>query len=222
MCAVSRSLKCNTFLMITSLTGVCMCVLRVHVCEHEQMKLFGSWRRAADDGGFLSPGGQRRRTIPRGAQFCSIYLQNHINKCCRIVQLLKSKAAWWGGDAKDERSLRRWWHYRRDEAWNLLHMGRKKKWKMWHISSFIPHKYYPPRCPIDEKVWNNKNENLIAFSLCWHGTHLVHTSRVTAEAVPCPLFLSAYIIHFNILHQEKITTQFPMLMQHDIHVHFQT
>lgn len=49
-----------------------------------------------------SPGGQRRRTIPRGAQFCSIYLQNHINKCCRIVQLLKSKAAWLGGDAKDE------------------------------------------------------------------------------------------------------------------------
>lgn len=50
---------------------------------------------AADDvgGGAPPPGDQRRRTIPRGAQFCSIYLQNHINKCCRIVQLLKSKAA---------------------------------------------------------------------------------------------------------------------------------
>lgn len=81
-----------------------------------------------------SPGGQRRRTIPRGAQFCSIYLQNHINKCCRIVQLLKSKAAWWGGDAKDERSLQRWWRYRRDAAWNLLHMGGKKKARLFSVS----------------------------------------------------------------------------------------
>lgn len=75
-------------------------------------------------GGAPPLGDQRRRTIPRGAQFCSIYLQNHINKCCRIVQLLKSKAARWGGGCKRMTD-----HCRNGDAISKLQPGNHCIWE---------------------------------------------------------------------------------------------
>lgn len=88
-------------------------------------------------GGAPPLGDQRRRTIPRGAQFCSIYLQNHINKCCRIVQLLKSKAARWGGGCKRMTD-----HCRNGDAISKLQPGNHciwegaGGWRAWHIFCF--------------------------------------------------------------------------------------
>lgn len=129
-----------------------------------------------------SPGGQRRATIPRGAQFCSIYLQNHINKCCRIVQLLKSKAAWCGGDARDEISLQRWWRDRRDAAWNLLQM---EKWKPALIFNSIPDKnvIFPIAPPIIKSI---KTIKIKAFSLHWDSRHLIHM-HIGKTVAPSPM-----------------------------------
>lgn len=146
-----------------------------------------------------SPGGQRRRTIPRGAQFCSIYLQNHINKCCRIVQLLKSKAAWWRGDVKDERSLQRWWHYKARCSRKLIAYGEKMEdvpYFLFHSAQILSSSVLHPW------QWlNNTNKNLIAFSLSLL-THKTSLPCILAATVSSP-FISPYTVISIIVHEKK-------------------
>lgn len=136
-----------------------------------------------------SPGVQRR-AIPRGAQFCSIYLQIHINKCCRIVQLLKSRQ--YGEEAMQKMRD----HCReggiiskmQPEAYWIC----EKKWRKRSIFRFIPHKYYLLAVSSKKnkkKPGNNPNASVIALSQCWHSVSFCCTLCLWWRAV------SLFVLH---------------------------
>lgn len=192
------------------------------ICVYGRPCLWAEWDFAEHSRWWWVPplSGQRRRTIPRGAQFCSIYLQDHINKCCRIVQLLKSKAAWWGGDAQDESSLRRWWRWKRVAARDSLRMKREGKWRVCpYFFRFIPHKYcvlvFFLEVPSVKIITQTRHKAFIAPPLRRHCPYFAYQHNGAS------LLLFSHIIKFITLHLWQIETQFFLRTQHDT-VHFQT
>lgn len=165
------------------------------------MKLFGSLRCIADDGGFLSWWSAKKNNSKRSTILQHLLAEPH-------QQMLQNSSALEIKGSVVKRRCKGWEVIAEMAALQagcslkLIAYG-EKKWKMCLIFCFIPHKYNPPQCPIYENYKTIKI-NALSLFLCVNTEHILpsrilHISRTVKSS---PLFFLLISI-FIILHQTK-------------------